>query len=70
MLVFVGKNKMFTNAFIFNLINQPRASGLLGIVARGYGVGRIIGLFGHPKRKILVMGFQGIFLLFKSFDAI
>ena len=52
MLVFVGKNKMLTYVYIFNLIKKSRAF----IV--------IIGLFGHPKRKILGLSFQG--LLVKS----
>lgn len=64
---------MLTNAYIIKSYNEARAnpeksraSGLSNIVARGYGVGRRIGLFGHPKRKILVMGFQGIFNKLKA----
>ena len=39
MLVFVGKNKMLTNAYIFNLIEKSRAFVV------------IIGLFGRPKEN-------------------
>ena len=48
MLVFVGK--MLTNAYIFNLIERSRAFVV------------IIGLFGLPKRKILVLRFAIVFL--------